>query len=179
MFLDHTQRRTTVGRTPLDKWSARRRDLYLTTHDTHNRQVATIAEGDLSYFSVLLSAVIATGKIKSVTECLQWFGRPGWGRGVIKTTEVCRTTNKLKVHPCCQAATIDPDTNSTDITQTDRSRVYIKIAWFRIAKYIYMNCNYVKCSGLPTLILRLLMPYIYGAPILDVSRSHTTTQHSR
>jgi hypothetical protein len=27
-FLDHTQRRTTVGRTPLDEWSARRRDLY-------------------------------------------------------------------------------------------------------------------------------------------------------
>jgi len=24
-FLDHTQRRTTVGRTPLDEWSARRR----------------------------------------------------------------------------------------------------------------------------------------------------------
>ena len=32
MFLDHTQRRTTVGRTPLDEWSARRRDPYLTTH---------------------------------------------------------------------------------------------------------------------------------------------------
>jgi len=29
MFLDHTQRRITVGRTPLDEWSARRRDLYL------------------------------------------------------------------------------------------------------------------------------------------------------
>ena len=27
MFLDHTQRRTTVGRTPLDERSARRRDL--------------------------------------------------------------------------------------------------------------------------------------------------------
>jgi hypothetical protein len=38
MFLDHTRRRTTVGRTPLDEWSARRRDLYLTTHDTHNRK---------------------------------------------------------------------------------------------------------------------------------------------
>ena len=36
--LDHTQRRTTVGRTPLDEWSAHRRDLYLTTHSTHNRQ---------------------------------------------------------------------------------------------------------------------------------------------
>jgi hypothetical protein len=32
-----------------------------------------------------------------------------------------------------------------------------------------------KCN----LTLRRLMSYIYGAPILDVSRSHTTTQHSR
>ena len=39
-FLDHTQRRTTVGRTPLDEWSARRRDLYLTKHNTHNRQIS-------------------------------------------------------------------------------------------------------------------------------------------
>ena len=33
----------------------------------------------------------------------------------------------------------------------------------------------------PALTLRRLMSYIYiyGAPILDVSRSHTTTQHSR
>ena len=30
-----------------------------------------------------------------------------------------------------------------------------------------------------SLTLRRLMSYIYGAPILDVSRSHTTTQHSR
>ena len=29
------------------------------------------------------------------------------------------------------------------------------------------------------LTFRLLMSYIYGASILDVSRSHTTTQHSR
>ena len=37
-FLDHTQRRNTVGRTPLDEWSARRRDVYLTTHtaDRHS-----------------------------------------------------------------------------------------------------------------------------------------------
>ena len=39
-FLDHTQRRTTVSRTPLDEWVARRRDLYLTTHNTHNRQIS-------------------------------------------------------------------------------------------------------------------------------------------
>ena len=40
MFLDHTRRRTTVGRTPLDERSARRRDLKLITHDTHNRQIS-------------------------------------------------------------------------------------------------------------------------------------------
>ena len=34
-------------------------------------------------------------------------------------------------------------------------------------------------SHFVTLTLRRLMSYIYGAPILDVSRSHTTTQHSR
>jgi len=33
-----TQRRTTVDRTFLDEWSARRRDLYLTTHNSQNRQ---------------------------------------------------------------------------------------------------------------------------------------------
>ena len=36
-FLDHTQRRITVGSTPLDAWSVPRRDLYLTTHSTHNK----------------------------------------------------------------------------------------------------------------------------------------------
>jgi hypothetical protein len=40
MFLDHKRQRSTVGRNPLDEWSARRRDLYLKTHDTHNRQIS-------------------------------------------------------------------------------------------------------------------------------------------
>jgi hypothetical protein len=42
---DHTQTHTTLGRTPLDEWSARRRDLYLTTHDTHNRQTSMLSAG--------------------------------------------------------------------------------------------------------------------------------------
>jgi len=42
-FLDHTQRCITVGRTPLDEWSARRRDL--TTNNTHNRQTSMPAVG--------------------------------------------------------------------------------------------------------------------------------------
>jgi hypothetical protein len=39
-FLDHTQRRITVSRTSMDERSARRRDLYLTTHNTQHRQTS-------------------------------------------------------------------------------------------------------------------------------------------
>jgi hypothetical protein len=35
-----TLRHTTVGRTPLHEGSARRRDLYLTTHNSHKRQTS-------------------------------------------------------------------------------------------------------------------------------------------
>jgi len=35
-----TLRHTILGRTPLDALSARRRDLYLTTSNTHNRQTS-------------------------------------------------------------------------------------------------------------------------------------------
>jgi len=38
---------------------------------------------------------------------------------------------------------------------------------------------HVSSIRVESLTIRLLMSYIYGAPILDVSRSHTTTQHSR
>jgi len=67
-FLNHTQRRTTVGRTPPDEWSARRRDLYVTTHDTHNRQISmpplgfepTISAGERSQTYVLDRAATGT-----------------------------------------------------------------------------------------------------------------------
>ena len=43
-FLDHTGL-TTVGKTPLDEWSARRRDLNLTTYNTHSRQTSMLPVG--------------------------------------------------------------------------------------------------------------------------------------
>ena len=75
-FLDHTQRRITVGRTPLDEWSARRRDLYLTTHNTHNRQKSmppvgfetTISAGERPQTYVLDRAATGTGIIKYVRQ---------------------------------------------------------------------------------------------------------------
>jgi hypothetical protein len=38
-------RHTTFDRTPLDQWSARRRNLYLTTHNTHKRQTFMTSAG--------------------------------------------------------------------------------------------------------------------------------------
>jgi hypothetical protein len=40
----------------------------------------------------------------------------------------------------------------------------------------FLHVNRIRVKSLN---LRLLMSYTYGTPILDVSRSHTTTQHSR
>jgi len=44
-FHDHALRHTTIGRTPLDAWSTRSSNLYLTTHNTvktsHPREIRT------------------------------------------------------------------------------------------------------------------------------------------
>jgi hypothetical protein len=41
----HSLRHAALSRTPLDEWSARRRDLYLTTHNTHKRQISMKSAG--------------------------------------------------------------------------------------------------------------------------------------
>ena len=72
-FLDYTQRRATVGRTLLDKLSARRRDLYLKTHNTHNRQISmppvgnepTVSAGERPQTYALDRAASGTGPVQS------------------------------------------------------------------------------------------------------------------
>ena len=78
-FLDHTQRRNTVDRTPLEGWSARRKDLYPTTHNTHNSQNSmppvgfepTISAGERPQTYALDRAATGTGApfIKA-TKCI-------------------------------------------------------------------------------------------------------------
>ena len=41
----HSIRHTTLGRIPLDKWSARRIDLHLITHNTHKRWISMTPAG--------------------------------------------------------------------------------------------------------------------------------------
>ena len=86
VFLDHTQWRTTVGRTPLDEWSTRHRDFYLITHKTHNRQTSmplagfepTIAVGKWPQTYALHHVATGTGiqialYVANVFQCLRQF----------------------------------------------------------------------------------------------------------
>ena len=70
-----------------------------------------------------------------------------------------RSLGNLRKEKCCPGY----------LTALDRRiHTYINI-------YVHTYINTFHGS----LTLRRLMSYIYEAPILDVSRSHTTTQHSR
>jgi hypothetical protein len=50
---------------------------------------------------------------------------------------------------------------------------------WKLEQWEHKVCDICLLFWVLQLTLRLLMSYIYGAPILDVSKSHTTTQHSR
>jgi hypothetical protein len=83
-FLDHTQRHTTVGKTPLDYWPARRTEFYLTTHNTHHRQTSmhpvgfesTISASEQPQIYALDRAATGTGtgpKYWLIISAVAWF----------------------------------------------------------------------------------------------------------
>jgi len=61
------------------------------------------------------------------------------------------------------------------IQMLERTEVGVR----NMGRRIVFDWSMRKINTLENLTLRRLMSYIYGAPILGVSRSHTTTQHSR
>jgi hypothetical protein len=78
-FIAHTQQRTTVDRTPLDKWSARRRDLYLRIHNTHRGQTSmpsaefepTFSAGERAQTYALDCAATGTGNMRYINDYLR------------------------------------------------------------------------------------------------------------
>ena len=72
-FLYHTQQRTTVGRTPLDEWPARRRNLYLTTLTTDKTSMSrvgfepTISAGERLQTYALDRAATGTGSVTDIS----------------------------------------------------------------------------------------------------------------
>ena len=102
-YLDHTQGRTTVGMTSLDEWSASRRDLYLATNNTHNRQTSmssvgfesTTPAGDRQQTYALNRAATGTGVHKFTVGWYKWLAKICEN---ICTYEQC--TGGLYVFPC-------------------------------------------------------------------------------
>jgi len=74
-----TLRHTTLSRTPLDEWSARRRDLYLTTRNTQQTDIPP------------------AGLFRNFTECKSF-------TGVTKTGWFCQTPVRIAYLPRCTVA---------------------------------------------------------------------------
>ena len=177
-FLDHTQRRSTVGRIPLDEWSARRRNLYLTTHNTHNRQISMTPVG--------FEPTISAGE-QPQTYALDRAATGTWGSYTLYTI-LHKMTHVYELQ--CLVSS-----NSVICLWPDDGLVIEAETWCHLVTLNKINIHNTSCvlTGVnlycllvhktwkfsSTLPLRSLTLYIYGAPILDVSRSHTTTQHSR
>jgi hypothetical protein len=79
-----TLRHTTRGRSPLDEWSARRRDLYRTAHNTHRRQISMPPAG----FELTIQA-----SERRKTHCLD---RATTGIGMFKVYKVKFSTYNLR-----------------------------------------------------------------------------------
>jgi len=70
--------------------------------------------------------------------------------------------------------TEDTKQNTFNPLNTELNPICYLLALLGAHHFLHVSRIRVK-----SLTLRRLMSYIYGAPILDVSKSHTTTQHSR
>jgi len=99
------------------------------------------------------------------------FEMTAFSKGTEKLKKQCKlfiwpaTLYLMSSVPACQNISVP---HPTTVSQLCKNTVHVE---YQYQKF----CVYLKLI----LTLRRLMSYIYGAPILDVSRSHTTTQHSR
>ena len=116
-FLEHTQRHATAGRTPLGEWSARRRDLYLTTNNNHNRQIPmppvgfepTISVGERPQTYTLDSVATGTGtlddyyaKLPAHEDLFGCFANINCTLyKMIQINRLCKTFGFRDKHSCC------------------------------------------------------------------------------
>jgi hypothetical protein len=93
-----TLRHITGGRTPLDEWSARRRDLYPTTYSTHKRQTTMSQTGFEPAFpaSKWSQTHVLDRAITGIGKQVQYLPQQG-------LLEFCKLENDLCISPnmCC------------------------------------------------------------------------------
>ena len=152
-FLDHTQGRTTVGRTPCDEWSARCRDLYLTTHNTHNRQK--------SMSSVGFEPTISAGKRPQTYSLDSDWGFSSLTEVFLTLTEVfpcfflsCKANARVKL-----AKTGHGPHCSKLVVICVLLLLFVLFCVLFVCKFVLYYCHRVTTQL--KLTLRLLMSYIY------------------
>jgi len=137
-------------------------------------------------------------------QCFLPSGYSSWSMKLAFTVLQCRCLNTWMLFPCPLYSFISTVSSGNENITTTASVRHAAVLMFRIvsacgtAMFYRINplspelnpiCYllallahhflHVSRIRVKSLTLRWLMSYIYGAPILDVSRSHTTTQHSR
>ena len=82
------------------------------------------------------------------------------------------------MHKVKAISNLDTDlfTDNTEINSLNPELNPICYLLALLGAHSFLHVSKIRVKSLT---IRLLMSYIYGAPILDVSRSHTTTHHSR
>jgi hypothetical protein len=95
-FLNYKQWHITVARTPLDEGLARRRDLYLTTHNTHKSQTTTSPVGfehAIPASEQTLALDRSTTGIGTRTALTQRYWTIKWGTPIFFTAYDVRTSS--------------------------------------------------------------------------------------
>jgi len=93
-------------------------------------------------------------------------GSPGWGLGVGLTIPHSKKFIVTKVE----------QRNKLDIFNPLNAELNSICYFLALLAHHFIHVSGIRVKSLT---LRLLMSHMYGKPILDVSRSHTTMQHSR
>ena len=133
---------------------------------------------------VSVSECVCTCECVCVSECA-----PSCSKRIISLTYACARVGDLrcvKIFFFCASFAVFSN-HVTDCTITDyQSTRFINPLNPELNPICYLLAllgahHFLHVSRIRVKLLTfiLLMSYIYGAPILDVSRSHTTTQHSR
>jgi len=131
--VDHTQLRITVGRTPPDELSVRRRDLYLTKKNAHNRQTSMLRVG--------FEPTISAGERPQAYA----LDRPATGIG-ISVTNVSKSVviTKLTVSGCMSEAVLSlstPAIRGGAIPSHDHATF---CSVFRVVLVLYVLFKYAK-----------------------------------
>jgi len=82
-------------------------------------------------------------------------------------------SSRLSAHPSACKEQLGSHSTDFNPLKPELNPIYYLLA---LLAHHFLHVSRIRVKSLT---IRLLMSYIYGAPILDVSRKHTTTQHSR